>query len=146
MAEQPLLDPFWFWRNLVEQMGKSVNQNAKENMQSEEFGRALAHVTDASVAGRNMTRALMKKYFEAFDLPSRSDMLALDERLQAIEDQLINLTATLNRLNPDAPVRAAQPTGTAPARTRKPPAAGGSPPSSAAPTAPPSSGGTEPDK
>lgn len=81
MAEQPLLDPFWFWRNLVEQMGKSVNQNAKENMQSEEFARALAHVTDASVAGRNMTRALMKKYFEAFDLPSRSDMLALDERL-----------------------------------------------------------------
>ncbi len=51
-------------------------------------------------------------------MPSRTDFLALADRLQSIEDRMINMQATLDGLAGGAN-RSALP---APARTRKPPA------------------------
>jgi hypothetical protein len=122
MTEQ-FFDPFSLWRNVIGQMQKRANEFAGENMQSEEFARTIAQLMEASVAGKKMTQALMKKYFEMFDLPSRSDVQALDERLQAIEDQLINLTTALNQ--PFAGISATTTSvSTVPTRTRKPPLSG----------------------
>jgi len=118
MTELPPLDPFSLWRTVVDQVEKGVNDLAKERMQSEEFARLVALVADADIARKKMTRAMMKRYFETFDLPSRSDVMALDERLQSIEDRLLEVVATLNAAGTGEPKSAAP--SALPQRTRQP--------------------------
>jgi len=130
MAE-PFFDPISFWRDLVDQAQKQTNEFAKEGMQSEQFSRVAAQSADAGVASKEMTQALMKKYFELLDLPSRRDIQALDERLQAIEDRLIDLAETLNQ-GADRRLTSAV-SGVVPTRTRKPPPAAPQSPNSARP-------------
>jgi hypothetical protein len=135
MTELPPLDPFSFWRTVVDQVEKGVNDLARERMQSEEFARLVALVADADIARKKIARAMMRRYFEAIDLPSRSDVMALDERLQSIEDRLLELVATLNAAGTGEPKSA--PPSALPRRTRQPiPANDALPPPASVPATP----------
>ncbi len=122
MAQPPTLDPFALWRDLVSQMEKGVNEFADPAMKSDEFAKVANKVVGATVAGKALKREMMNRYFGALNLPTRSDIEAISDRLQAIEDRLIGMSATLDRL---AGVTPRAGTGLAvpmPARTKKPPA------------------------
>ena len=123
MAQPPSLDPFALWRDLVSQMEKGANQFADPALKSDEFAKVANKVLSASVAGKALKLEMMNRYFGALNLPTRTDIDALSDRLQAIEDRLIGMSATLDRL---AGVKLRAGTGLAvagPARTRKPPPA-----------------------
>ena len=134
MPEPSLLDPLFFWRDLVTQLEKGVNDLSREGMKSPELRRIAGQVSDANTVRKKMTQAVLKRYFEALDLPSRSDVQALDERLQIIEDRVIGIASTLDRLAGSA-AGGTRPTVAGPARTRRPPPTLDAAPASAPTTA-----------
>lgn len=120
MAQPPSLDPFALWRDLVSQVEKGVNEYADPALKSDEFAKVANKVLSASVAGKALKQEMMNRYFGALNLPTRTDIDALSDRLHAIEDRLIEMSATLDRLAGGQPRGASV---SAPSRTRKPPPA-----------------------
>jgi hypothetical protein len=118
MAEPTLLDPFALMRDLVSQLEKGVNDLANPLMKTEGFAKGANNAMSAAMVATKLARELSQRYFEALNMPSRTDFLALADRLQSIEDRMINMQATLDELAGGGN-RSALP---APARTRKPPA------------------------
>ena len=121
MAELPSLDPFAFWRDLVSQVEKGVIDFAGQSMKSDGVANGMNKALSASLVTKKVTKELMQRYFEALNLPTRPDIQALGERLQKIEDRLIGISATLDRLAGGKPLGHAGLTLPVPSRTRKPP-------------------------
>lgn len=121
MSDDRFLDPFAFWRDSLQQLQKGFNQFATDRMQSEDFAKLAGQFTTTTTATKRVANDLSAKYFELIGLPTRADVQALDDRLQRIEDMLVNLTAGLNREESSA---ASLPSSSrsAPTRNRKPPA------------------------
>lgn len=133
MSDNALPDPFAFWRDALQQVQKNFNQFATQHMQSEEFAKISGPITTSTAAAKRVAGDIANKYFETIGLPTRADFQALDDRLQRIEDMLINLTAALNQgARPAA--EPANPSGRAPSRTRKPPAGPEAPATSTGPS------------
>jgi hypothetical protein len=123
MAQPSSLDPFTLWRDLVSQMEKGANDLADPGMKSDEFAKVANKVLGATVAGKAIKREMLNRYFGTLNLPTRTDVEALADRLQAIEDRLIGMQTTLDRLAGATPRADAGTSVAAPARTRKPPQA-----------------------
>lgn len=121
MAELPSLDPFGFWRDLVSQVEKGVNEFANEGMKSDGVVSGMNKALSTTLVTKKITKELMQRYFEALNLPTRSDIQALGERMQAIEDRLIGISASVDRLAGGKALDNAGLPLPAPSRTRKPP-------------------------
>ena len=137
MPEPSSLDPFALWRDLVSQMEKGVNELADPTMKSDEFAKVMNKVLSASVAGKTLKREMMNRYFGALNLPTRTDIDALNDRLQAIEDRIIGMSATLDRLAGVKPRAGTGLTVATPSRTRRPPAPDAAPSAPVVAAAPP---------
>jgi len=117
MAEPTPLDPFALMRDLVSQLEKGVNEYANPLMESDGFAKGANQAMGAAMVAKKLAQELTQRYFEALNVPSRSDIIALGDRLQAIEDRMIGMQAALDRLAGGA----ALPARPAPSRTRRPP-------------------------
>lgn len=117
MAEPTSLDPFSLVRGLVSQLEKGFNEFANPLMKSDGFSQGANKAMSTAMVAKKLAQELTQRYFEALNIPSRSDVIALGDRLQALEDRLINIESTLNRLAGGA----SRPAVASPARTRKPP-------------------------
>jgi hypothetical protein len=116
MAEPTNLDPFGLWRDMLGQWERGVNSVANQAMGSDEFSRAVHQITTVSLRMQQTMGEVLGKTLQTLNLPTRSDILALNERIGRIEDSLARLEA--------AAVPAETPTQAAPRppRTRQPPA------------------------
>lgn len=121
MAELPPLDPFAFWRDMVLKVEKGVNELANQGMTSDQVVKGMNKSLSTTLVTKKITKELMHRYFEALNLPTRPDIQALGERLQVIEDRLIGISATLDRMSGGRPVGNAGLPLPKPSRTRKPP-------------------------
>ena len=119
MAEPISLDPFALVRDLVAQIEKKVNEAANPIMTTDGFAKNANRLMSAALVAKKLAQDLTQRYFEALNVPSRTDLLLLGDRLQAIEDRMIGMEATLNRLAGGGSGRPGLP---APVRTRRPPA------------------------
>ena len=117
MAGPKSLDPFALVRGLVSQLEKGINERANPLLKSDRFASVANKALGAGMIAKKLAQGLNQSYFEALNVPSRSDILALGDRLQVIEDRMIGVQAALDRLAGGA----ARPTLPAPSRTRKPP-------------------------
>ena len=112
MAGSPWEDPLGMWRDMLDKWERQFNEAGNKVMGQEQFS---AVVNKASVLPLAMQKALgeaMAKYFAALNLPSRDDIIALGERLGAVEQELRRLAEAV------APAPAAS--VVTPPRTRKP--------------------------
>lgn len=123
----PSLDPFALWRDLVSQMSKGANEWANRGMQTDEFSAGMNKLLGPMLVFGKLSTKAKQRYFEAMNLPSRSDVEALADRLQAIEDKLVDLAALLDRPRGGAAEATARGSTSASAqaarlpRTKKPP-------------------------
>ena len=127
MADQksPAVDPFAAWRDWLEQTERQLNSYFNQVMGTEQYARFLGQFNDLSLnMQKNMSEA-MGRYFASLNLPTREDLAALGQRLNAIEQRL----AAIERNNPSAALAASGAVSAAatprPPRTRKPSSAGG---------------------
>jgi SMC interacting uncharacterized protein involved in chromosome segregation len=117
MAEQPSLDPTSLWRDMLTQWERGLNSVANQTMGSNEFSRAMHQVTALSLRMQQTAGEAMSKSLQAMNLPTRTDILALSERIGRIEETLARLEAALPREAADT----AKPAAPRPPRTRQPP-------------------------
>jgi hypothetical protein len=120
MAEQKSPpDPAAAFRDLMSQWEKGANEFANRTMNSEEFSRAMNKATTTSTAMQQQLGELIGRYLTTLNLPSRSEMVNIGERLQAIETSLHRISAQLETVRGVTP--SASPPG--PPRTKRPPSA-----------------------
>lgn len=117
-------DPVQVWHTMLAEMEKGFNAMATQVMGTEQFSKVTHQLTGASVGAQKTIGDLMERYLASMNLPSRAQMAGIGERLAAIESQLNEIRALLNRVHGDA---ASQDSGRAPKppRTKQPPATGG---------------------
>jgi hypothetical protein len=121
MAEQQTTpDPAAAFRELVSQWEKGLNEVASRTMNSEEFTRAMNKATTASTTMQQQLGELIGRYLSSLNLPTRTEMVGIGERLQAIETSLHRLTSQLDKL---AGATATGGPAGGPPRTRRPPSA-----------------------
>ena len=118
MAEPGSLDPFVLVRDLVSRLEKGINEFANPVMRSDGFSKGANKAMSAAMVAKKLAQDLTQRYFEALNIPSRSDIMALTDRLQSLEDRMIGMQATLDRIAGGPAHKLALP---APARTRRPP-------------------------
>ncbi|MCC6917611.1 MAG: hypothetical protein IT548_00315 [Alphaproteobacteria bacterium] len=114
MAKSPFQDPIALWRDMLDKWEKQVNETGNKVMGSEQFSGVMGKASTLPLQMQKLTGEFMAKYLSAMNLPSRDDIVALGERLGAIEDKLHRIGAAL-----DAKGGPAQPFA-GPPRTRKP--------------------------
>ncbi|MGH8675725.1 MAG: hypothetical protein ACREVG_15620 [Burkholderiales bacterium] len=125
MANANPTDPFGMWRDLIAQWENSVNALGNQAMGSDDFGRSMSQVSSLSLAMQQMMSDMMGRAQAAANLPTRTDIVGLSERLRVIEETLNRVAAVVDRLaETDHAQRAA---AGRPPRTRKPPG-GAAPP------------------
>jgi SMC interacting uncharacterized protein involved in chromosome segregation len=119
-------DPVALWQNMIGEMEKGFNAFANQAMASPQFSKVVNQVGGATAGAQKQLGELMEKYLLTMNLPSRSQMIGMAERLQSIEGQLSEIKAMLHQMQgaaTDAP--GGSPQAPKPPRTRRPPAAGG---------------------
>lgn len=123
MAEKTA-DPFAMWREFVAQSERQWNAFLNEAMATEQFSQAMGRMMDFYVNLQKGMNELMSRYLQFANLPSRQEVLALGERLGAIEDRLVRMERMLGNQpsqagagsSAETPVKAKRP-----ARTKRPP-------------------------
>ncbi|HEY4441263.1 MAG TPA: poly(R)-hydroxyalkanoic acid synthase subunit PhaE [Candidatus Elarobacter sp.] len=116
MADEPK-DPMALWREMLGQWEKSVNALANQTMGSEEYSRRMNGAMGASLKLQESMRDAMTTYLATMNLPSRTDVARLDERVASVEAKLDRLIALVERGSaPKAP------SAPRPPRTKRPPA------------------------
>lgn len=98
MADSGARDPATLWREMVGQWEKAVNALATEHMATNEFSREANRMMSASLRIQKSMQAVMGRYFDALNLPTKTDIDGLGVRLQAIEDELGRVSAAIERL------------------------------------------------
>lgn len=113
-------DPMQMWQNFLGDMEKKFNTFSNQAMGSEEFSRAMNQVTGASVGAKKAFGDFMERYLAAMNLPSRSEMIDLGERLNTIESRLNEIMSLLQRVHADVAASDGQ-SVPRPPRTKRPP-------------------------
>jgi polyhydroxyalkanoic acid synthase PhaR subunit len=117
-------DPFQMWRDWISNSERQWNEFFNQMMGTDEFGRSMGRFMDAYLETQRNFGEAFGRYFSSMNLPTRTDVLTLSNRLTEIEERLTAIEALLRGLSPEdsghkqaAPTRAKRPP-----RTKQPPA------------------------
>lgn len=114
------IDPFAVWREWLGDVEKRSNTALNDAMGSEGFAQLLGQSTGLAMGVQKVVGDTMNRHLATLNMPTRADIAALGERLNAVETLLNRIIDTLERTG-----AAAAPPETRPPRppkTRKPPA------------------------
>jgi hypothetical protein len=115
-------DPVQMWHSFLGDMEKQLNTFSNQAMGSEEFSRIMGQMTGASAGAKKAFGDFMEKYLAAMNLPSRSELIDLGERLHNIEGRLNDIMSLLQRVHADVVSTDAASSGVPrPPRTKRPP-------------------------
>jgi len=123
-------DPVALWQKMLGEMEKGFNSLASEALSSPQFSRAMNQAGGVTAGAHKQLGDLMERYLISMNMPSRSQMVGIAERLQTIEGQLADIKLLLQETLKQGGETRAGATPARPPRTRRPP------------TAPPPSGET----
>ena len=126
MAGSSEKDPLAPWRELVAQWEKNVNALANSTMATDEYSSSMHGAMAMSLKLQETMRDVMAAYLANANLPSRTEVLAIAERLSGVEARLDRMHALLERIasaQSGATAAAAEPRAPRPPRTKSPPSA-----------------------
>ena len=105
------------WREWVTKSEHQMNAMFNEMMGTEEFARASGSWIEAMTMFQQTMSENSQRYFQMVNVPTRTDVSELAERLTAVEERLQRIEALLAT----AVGRKGQNQSARPARTRRPP-------------------------
>ncbi|MBI5948879.1 MAG: hypothetical protein HY875_12145 [Chloroflexi bacterium] len=124
MAEQTSPDPFAMWRDWVSNSERQWNAFLNEMMSTDEFSKSMGRFMDVYLNSQKQLNDSMGRYLNALNLPTRSDIQGLGDRLSVIEHRLSGIESRLAALVPADRAATASPSPAAsvprPPRTKKP--------------------------
>ena len=115
------------WRQWATQSERQWNEFFNQMMSTEEFSQGLGRNLDVFLHFQKTMNEAMGSVFTAMNVPTRTDVLALGDRLLAIENRLAAVEAQITMALASAPAGGANANQARPKRTRQPapPAEGG---------------------
>jgi Poly(R)-hydroxyalkanoic acid synthase subunit (PHA_synth_III_E) len=108
------------WRDLLRQWEDAGNALGTDAMKSPEFSKFMNQATSSSAALQRVLADVSARYLAALNLPTKSDVTAIGERLHAIEKRLEEMQLTMEAGQPQGPAGRGF---IKPTRNRQPPAA-----------------------
>ena len=76
-------DPAAIWQSMIGEMEKGFNSFATQAMASPEFSRVMTQVGGVSAGAQKQLGDLMEKYLLSLNLPSRTQLVGMAERMQS---------------------------------------------------------------
>lgn len=116
-------DPLEMWRNWLTESERQWNGFLNQAMATDEFSQTMGRFMDVYLNMQKGMSEAMGRYLTAMNLPSRTDVLAVGDRLSAVEERLAALEAVVAASSKPAAKAAPEngaPARPKPARTRKP--------------------------
>jgi len=113
------VNPLAMWRDWIVKSEAQWSQGLSELMKDERFSGPLGRQVDELRMMQRQFAEVAQASLAAANMPSRSDLEALDERMGRLEDGLAQVAAAVSRLQQALEARQVV-APTAPARTRKP--------------------------
>ena len=95
--EKPLTDG---WRDMVAQWEKGLNSLANTTMASDEFSSTANGSMALALRAQQVMGSAMATYLATLNLPSRADVTAIADRLQAIETTMERIARSLEMQQP----------------------------------------------
>jgi Poly(R)-hydroxyalkanoic acid synthase subunit (PHA_synth_III_E) len=92
---QDLLGP---WRQMAEQAEQQWNQIFNQAMGTEAFASMMGRYMEGYLAFQQSLARNVERYMQSLNLPTRTDITAIGERLASMEAQLSALAAEQRRL------------------------------------------------
>ncbi len=86
------------WKQMAEQAEGQWNQYFNQMMGTEQFANMMGKYMEGYLAYQQSLGGNIEKYMQSVNLPTRTDLTALGERLSAIEAQISLLAAEQRRL------------------------------------------------
>lgn len=114
------IDPFQLWRDWLTQSERQWNEFFNQMMGTEEFGRAMGAMMDAYLNTQRTFSDAFGRYFSSINVPTRTDVLTLGNRLTEIEERLASIESLLRGMAPAEPAEPPAP-APRPPRTKRPP-------------------------
>ncbi len=126
MAETTTENPLDTWRQFITDSERQWNGFFKEVLGTDTFSSAMNTWVEASLTIQRMVADNLERYYTAFNIPSHGDLVALAERMKAVEETLARIEAAVLKGAPKTAARRARPQpAVKPARTKRPPVAAG---------------------
>jgi hypothetical protein len=116
-------DPVALWQKMLGEMEKGFNSIANQALASPQFSKAMNQAGGVTAGAHKQLGDLMEKYFISMNMPSRSQMVGIAERLQAIEGHLNDIKLLLQEIQKQTIAVRPASAPARPPRTRRPPAA-----------------------
>jgi polyhydroxyalkanoic acid synthase PhaR subunit len=116
-------DPLELWRNWLTESERQWNGFLNQAMATDEFSQAMGKFMDVYLNMQKSMSEAMGRYLTAMNLPTRTDILAVGDRISALEERIAGLEAAVAKAssNGGSSTSSAAPIAKPkPARTRKP--------------------------
>ncbi len=116
-------DPLEMWRNWLSESERQWNGFLNQAMATDEFSQTMGKFMDVYLNMQKSMSEAMGRYLTAINLPTRTDVLAVGDRISALEERIAGLEAAVAKASSataESPAPASAPAKTRPARTRKP--------------------------
>ncbi len=127
MAEAATADPFVMWRDWLGQSERQWNGFLNQMMSTDEFSQGMGKMMEVSLTMQKSMNDAMGRYFSAMNMPTRTDVLSLGNRLSEIEERLGGIESALRALAVASGAQngggGEQPAVARPPRTKTPPTA-----------------------
>jgi len=120
----PVPDPVAAWRAWITQSEQQWNVFLNQAMGSDQYTQSMGRVMEVyATMQKNMAEG-MSRYLGALNMPTRTDILTLGDRLGMIEDRLAGIERMLAEAGTSAGTPGAA-AGMRPPRTKQPPSRAG---------------------
>ena len=114
-----LQNPLDLWRQFLTDSERQWNGFFKEVLGTDTFSNAMNAWVETSLTVQRMVADNLERYYTAFNIPTHNDLMALGERMKAIEDGLARVEAVMLATSPELvasrpmhkPPRTKQPAG-----------------------------------
>jgi polyhydroxyalkanoic acid synthase PhaR subunit len=113
-------DPFAAWRDWLGQTERQWNSFLNEAMATDQYGQAMGQMMDMFLNAQKSMSDVMGRYFTGLNVPTRTDVLSLGNRLTDIEERLGAIEGMLKGTPRPGPAATAAASPPRPARTKKP--------------------------
>jgi phytoene dehydrogenase-like protein len=118
----PVPDPAAAWRAWLTQSEQQWNAFLNQVMGTDQYTQSMGRMMEAYAAIQKSMAESMSRYLGALNMPTRTDILTLGDRLAMIEDRLAGIERMLAESGVSAGVSdGAVGSGLRPPRTKRPP-------------------------
>jgi SMC interacting uncharacterized protein involved in chromosome segregation len=115
MTQSPGFDPVSTWQDMLQKWEQEINSWSGKITQTEQFAAVMGQATKISMVAQKAMGDQMESTLKSLNLPTKSQLDTIIERLDSIEESIDRLRLELAKSGGGS----AEPTP-APSRTRKP--------------------------